>query len=418
MTFPSPDASVSRPAAAGQCLAALGAVLALQFAASAALAQQQQPPAWAQGRPPGMENSQLAPHAPRMTVTAPDKIPLDKINVPSGFKVELWAHGMPGARMMTLGDKGTVFVGTRTIGRVYAVFDSGGERKTQIIAQGLTQPNGVVFRNGALYVAAISRMLRYDGVEEKLSGGLQPVDLTTAFQLPPEPHHGWKFLAFGPDNKLYVPIGAPCNICEVSPAHAQIRRYNADGSGMEVVARGVRNSVGFDFHPRTGELWFTDNGRDWAGEDGPEEELNRVTTPGADYGFPYCHAQGLPDPDIKKENACDGVVKPVALLGPHAAALGMRFYTGQMFPAEYRERIFVARRGSWNRTEKFGYDVVMVSANPDGTNAKVEPFMTGFLDKQSNSFWGRPADVMQIRDGSLLVSDEENGAIYRVSYQR
>jgi glucose/arabinose dehydrogenase len=385
--------------------------------ASDALAQQQPPPAWAQGRPAGMESSTLAPHAPRMTVTTPDKIPLDKLKVPSGFRVELWAHGMPGARMMTAGDKGTVFVGTRTIGRVYAVTDGGGERKTQVLAQGLTQPNGVVFRNGALYVAAISRVLRYDGIEDKLASPPQPVDLTQAFALPTDQHHGWKFLAFGPDNKLYVPIGAPCNICEPPAANAQIRRYNADGSGMEVVARGVRNSVGFDFHPRTGQLWFTDNGRDWAGEDGPEEELNRVASVGEDFGFPYCHAQGLADPDIKKPDACDGVTKPVATLGPHAAALGMRFYTGSMFPAEYRDRIFIARRGSWNRTEKFGYDVAVVTANPDGTNAKVEPFMTGFLDKQANGFWGRPVDVMQMRDGSLLVSDEENGAIYRVSYQ-
>ena len=399
-------------------LAGVGAATAATLFATDSFAQQQPPPAWAQGRPAGMENSTLAPHAPRMTVTAPDKIPLDKITVPSGFKVELWAHGMPGARMMAAGDKGTVFLGTRTIGRVYAVSDSGGQRKTQILAQGLTQPNGLAFRGGALYVAAINRVLRYDGIEDKLDAKPEPADLTQAFQLPPEQHHGWKFLAFGPDNKLYVPIGAPCNICEVSPNHAQIRRYNADGSGMEVVARGVRNSVGFDFHPRTGELWFTDNGRDWAGEDGPEEELNRIARPGADFGFPYCHAQGLADPDIKKANACDGVEKPVALLGPHAAALGMRFYTGQMFPAEYRDRIFVARRGSWNRTEKFGYDIVTVTANPDGTNAKVEPFMTGFLDKQSNSFWGRPVDVMQMRDGSLLVADEENGAVYRVSYQR
>jgi glucose/arabinose dehydrogenase len=397
---------------AGACAAA-----AIPFAADS-FAQQQPPPSWQQGRPASMESSTLAPHAPRMTVTAPDKIPLDKIKVPSGFKVELWAHGMPGARMMTTGDKGTIFVGTRTIGRVYAITDSGGERKSQVIAQGLTQPNGVVFRNGALYVAAINRVLRYDGIEDKLGGALEPVDLTQAFALPAELPHGWKFLAFGPDNKLYVPVGAPCNICEPSPAHAQIRRYNADGSGMEVVARGVRNSVGFDFHPRTGQLWFTDNGRDWAGEDGPEEELNRISSTGENFGFPYCHAQGLPDPDIKKANACDGVTKPVATLGPHAAALGMRFYTGAMFPNEYRDRIFIARRGSWNRTEKFGYDVVTITAGQDGSNAKVEPFLTGFLDKQANSFWGRPVDVMQMRDGSLLVSDEENGAIYRVSYQR
>jgi glucose/arabinose dehydrogenase len=397
-------------------IAAVCAAAALPMI-SGALAQQPPAPSWQQGRPAGMASSPLAPHAPRLTVTTPDRIPLDKLKVPSGFKVELWAHGMPGARMMAAGDKGTIFVGTRAIGRVYAITDSDGGRKTQVLAQGLTQPNGVVFRNGALYVAAIERVLRYDGIEDKLASPPQPADLTQAFALPSEQPHGWKFLAFGPDNKLYVPVGAPCNICEPSAAHAQIRRYNADGSGMEVVARGVRNSVGFDFHPRTGQLWFTDNGRDWAGEDGPEEELNRVSSPGENFGFPYCHAQGLPDPDIKKANACDGVTKPVTTLGPHAASLGMRFYTGSMFPPEYRDRIFIARRGSWNRGEKFGYDVVTVTTNPDGTNAKVEPFLTGFLDKQSNAFWGRPVDVMQMRDGSLLVSDEENGAIYRISHQ-
>jgi glucose/arabinose dehydrogenase len=393
-------------------------VLATIFSASIMPADAQQPPPWAQGRPAGQENSPLAPHPPRMTVTTPDKIPVDKIKVPPGFQVELWAHGMVGARMMTRGNNGTVFVGTRTIGRVYAVSDHSGQRHHSVIAQGLTQPNGIVMRGGALYVAAINRILRYDAIEDHLSNPPQPVDLTDAFKLPPDQHHGWKFLAFGPDNKLYIPIGAPCNICEPSAAHAQIRRYNLDGSGMEVVARGVRNSVGFDFHPRTGELWFTDNGRDWAGEDTPEEELNRVASMGGNFGFPYCHAQGIPDPDFPKPNACDGVTKPVTTLGPHAAALGMRFYTGAMFPAEYRDRIFVARRGSWNRTEKFGFDVVTATAAADGSNAKVEPFATGFLDRQSNQFWGRPVDVLQMPDGSLLISDEENGAIYRVSYRR
>jgi glucose/arabinose dehydrogenase len=202
--------------------------------------------------------------------------------------------------------------------------------------------------------------------------------------------------------------------------HGHIRRYNLDGSGMEIVARGVRNSVGFDFHPQTGELWFTDNGRDWAGEDGFEEELNRVPANmiGAHFGFPYCHANGQPDPDIKVPNPCANVVLPVATLGPHAAALGMRFYTGSMFPAEYRDAAFVARRGSWNRTEKNGYDVLAVRASPDGKNAKVTPFMTGFLDKAKNEFWGRPVDVLQMPDGSMLIADEQLGAIYRVSYKR
>jgi glucose/arabinose dehydrogenase len=390
--------------------------------AAAAPAAAPPPPAWAQGRPASMANSPLAPHAAVMTVTPPEKIPVERIKVPAGFKVELWAHGAPGVRMMARGDQGTVFAGTRGIGRVYAITDAGGKREVKVLASGLVQPNGVAFRNGALYVGAINRVLRFDNVEKSLDAYVgktaQPVDLTAAFSLPPDQHHGWKFFAVGPDNKLYIPIGAPCNICEPPAANAQIRRYNLDGSGMEVVARGVRNSVGFDFHPKTGELWFTDNGRDWAGEDGFDDELNRVGRVGQNFGFPYCHAQGQADPDVKKSNACDGVTPPVALLGPHVAALGMRFYTGSMFPAEYRDSVLVARRGSWNRTQKSGYDVVRVNANPDGSNARTTPFITGFLDPATNNFWGRPVDVMQMPDGALLVADEQVGAIYRVSYGR
>jgi glucose/arabinose dehydrogenase len=339
--------------------------------------------------------------------------------VPAGFKVEVWAHGMPGARMMARGDKGTIFVGTRAIGRVYAIAEKNGTREPKILAQGLTQPNGVAFRNGSLYVAAISKVLRYDNIEDNIDHVPDPVDLSEAFNLPADQHHGWKFLAFGPDGKLYIPVGAPCNVCEVNPGtHGHIRRYNPDGSGMEIVARGVRNSVGFDFHPVTKELWFTDNGRDWMGDDGPQEELNRVTEAlvGAHFGYPYCHAQGIPDQDIKRPYPCAGVIRPAALLGPHAAALGMRFYTGDMFPAEYKNSAFIARRGSWNRTKKFGYDVVV--ATPAGDKAKVKPFMTGFLDAKENSYSGRPVDVLQMPDGSLLVSDEHNGAIYRVSFSK
>jgi len=314
-----------------------------------------------------------------------------------------------------------VFFGTRIIGRVYAAYERDGKRQTKIIAEKLTQPNGVLFVNGSLYVAAINRVFRYDNIEANLDNIPAPVEMTDAFKLPPEVHHNWKFLAFGPDKKIYFQVGAPCNVCEVNPGvHAQIRRYNLDGSGMEIVARGVRNSVGFDFHPKTGELWFTDNGRDWAGEDGFEDELNRVPAEriGAHFGFPYCHGNGQPDPDVKVPNACANTVLPVITLGPHTAALGMRFYTGKMFPADYRDAILIARRGSWNRTERLGYDVVTVRASPDGKNAKMTPFMTGFLDKAANSFWGRPVDVMQLPDGSMLVSDEEMGAVYRVSYKR
>jgi glucose/arabinose dehydrogenase len=375
------------------------------------------PPAWKQGMPEKMKESKLAPHAAKMTETPPGEIPLDKLKVPQGFKVELWAHGMPGARMMARNADGSkVWVGTRTIGRVYEVTAKGDKRETRILAEKLTQPNGVAFKDGALYVMAIDKFLRYDGIEKNAKA--QPTDITAAFKLPPKQHHNWKFLQFGPDGKLYVPFGAPCNICEPEPEYAQIRRYNMDGSGMEVVARGVRNSVGFDFHPKTKELWFTDNGRDWMGNDGPEDELNRVTKVGENFGFPYCHANGVVDVDVKKAapaKPCDGVTQPVLLMGAHTASLGMRFYNGDMFPAEYKDAIFVARRGSWNRDKLNGYDVVRVNVSADG-KARMTPFMMGFMDGHKNTFWGRPVDVLAMPDGSLLVSDEQNGAIYRVSY--
>jgi glucose/arabinose dehydrogenase len=371
-------------------------------------------------RPDRMKNPNLTSNPPRMTVTPPEDIPLKNIQVPPGFQVELWAHGMPGARMMARAENGTVFVGTRTIGRVYAITDKGGQRTHRILMEKQVQPNGVLVHKGTLYVAAINRVFRFDNIEANLESA-KPVEMTDAFRLPPDVHHNWKFLALGPDGKIYIPIGAPCNLCEVNPGvHGHIRRYNLDGSGMEIVARGVRNSVGFDFHPKTGELWFTDNGRDWAGEEGFEEELNRVPSKliGAHFGFPYCHANGQPDPDISVPNPCANVQLPVVTLGAHAAALGMRFYTGKMFPSDYQDAILIARHGSWNKTERNGYDVVMVKASPDGKGAKVTPFMTGFLDKAKNTYWGRPTDVMLMPDGSVLVSDEEMGAIYRVSYKR
>ncbi|MDH3413415.1 MAG: PQQ-dependent sugar dehydrogenase [Gammaproteobacteria bacterium] len=373
---------------------------------------------WAQGRPPELENSPLAPHAGRLTVTPPDQIPVDRIQLPPGFKVEIWAHGMPGARMMTRGDKGTIFVGTRQIGRVYAVSDNGNTRTHRIITEGHTQPNGVAFRNGSLYVAAINKVMRFDGVEDKLDSVPAPKDLTKDFGLPSDGHHGWKFLAFGPDGKLYVPVGAPCNRCEVHPdVHANIRRYNPDGTGMEIVARGVRNSVGFDFHPNTGELWFTDNDADWLSEHGPQCELNRVSQPGENFGFPRCHGHGIIDPEFGTSGSCDGVTLPAALMGGHTAPLGMRFYTGNMFPEEYRGSMFIARRGSWNRTVNVGFDVVLGQLSADGKRAAISPFMTGFLDTAQNTFWGRPVDVLVMPDGALLVSDDHNGAIYRITYE-
>jgi glucose/arabinose dehydrogenase len=364
------------------------------------------------------QDTNLKPHATPPTPAAVDKLPLDKLKLPQGFKAEVWSNGHPGGRTMVMGPKGTVFMGSRIIGRVYAITNKDGKREVRTLLSGLTQPNGLAFKDGALYVLAIHRVLRFDNIEDKLDNPGEPVDLTEKFNLPPEIHHNWKYAAFGPDGKLYIQVGANCNICEINPGiHGQIRRYNPDGSGMEIVARGVRNTVGFDWHPMTKELWFTDNGRDWAGEAGPEDELNRIPRDqeGAHFGFPYCHANGVADIDIRVPNPCAGVIRPAALIGPHSAGLGMQFYTGDMFPAGYKNVAFVARRGSWNREKKFGYDVIVARTQPNGT-ARIEPFMTGLLDESKNEFYGRPTYLLQMPDGSLLVSDEQNGAIYRISY--
>jgi glucose/arabinose dehydrogenase len=358
----------------------------------------------------------LKPHATPLTVTPLEKIPLAKIKVPDGFKVEVWAHGMPGIRMLTRGDKGTVFGGTRAIGKVYAITDKGSERTHKVVLEGQQQPNGLAFAKGTLFVITVDKSFRLDGIEDKLDSP-QATDVSDQLKMPASTHHNWKFSGIGPDGKLYTAIGSPCNVCEINTGmHGLIRRQNLDGSNIEVVARGVRNSVGFDWHPQTKELWFSDNGPDWISNDGPEEELNRVAkgNEGAHFGFPYCHANGVPDPSVKRPNPCVGVTLPAATLGPHAGALGMRFYSGSMFPASYKNTAFIARRGSWNREQKFGYDVVQAKIN--GGKATITPFMTGFLDTKANTFVGRPVDVLQLPDGSLLVADEFNGAVYRVTY--
>jgi glucose/arabinose dehydrogenase len=380
-------------------------------------AEQQGNPA-NQGRPPEMANSPLAPHAPRLTMTPPGRIPMDRLRVPEGFRVELWAHGMPGARMMALGDSGTVFVGTRAIGRVYAVTDQGGQRQVRVVAQGLRQPNGVAVKDGTLTVVAINQVLRWEGIEGRLDNPGQPADLTQAFGLPNDEHHGWKFAAFGPDGRLYLQVGAPCNICEPDrDRYALILSFRPDGSDRRIEARGIRNSVGFDWHPQTRELWATNNGRDWAGNDTPNDTLHRIRRSGEDHGYPYC-AANWQDPAIQPGRSCSEFQAPAALLGPHVAALGMRFYTGTMFPEQYRDEIFIARRGSWNREQMAGYDVGVAKLDAEGNVTGLEAFLTGFLEPGANRFHGRPVDVLQLRDGSLLVSDEQNGALYRVSYPR
>ena len=391
----------------------LAAVIGAMLITSTAFAQ-----AWKQGMTPEQASSTLAPLAGKLTVTPAADIPVGKLKLPPGFKLELWATGIPGGRAIAEGDQGKYYVGTRGIGRVYEITDKGSERTSRVVIDKLNQPSGVAFKDGTLYVASVEKILRFDGIASKPD--VAPVDVTVAFQLPAEHvHHNWKYLRFGPDGKLYMPVGAPCNICDVkADVFATIRRYNPDGSGMEVIATGVRNSHGLDWHPVTKELWFSNHGRDWLGDDTPNDTLSRMTKVGQNFGFPHCHQGNLADPDVKKDNACTGVEKPVALMGPHAAAMGVQFYTGSMFPAEYKNVAFVARKGSWNRTVKSGYDVVTVRAGADGQGAKIEPFMTGFVDPATQEFFGRPTFFHQMKDGSLLISDEQVGAIYRITYAR
>ena len=340
-------------------------------------------------------------------------LPLDKIKLPPGFSIEVLAR-VPGAREMVLGARGTLFVGS-VDAKVYAVTPASGSvgAIVRTIASGLNRPVGVAFRDGALYVSAVSRILRFDGIESRLDQPPAPVVVSDKF--PTETHHGWKFIAFGPDGKLYVPVGAPCNICEPDPdRYALITRMNPDGSGLEVYARGLRNSVGFDWDPRTHELWFTNNGRDYLGDDAPPDTLNHAPKPGLNFGYPYCHAGTIADPEFGSKRACREFTPPAQNLGPHVASLGMRFYTGTQFPAAYRNRIFIAEHGSWNRTHKIGYRVTVVRVEGDRA-VGYEPFATGWL--QGESAWGRPADVLVAKDGSLLVSDDTAGAIYRISYR-
>lgn len=341
---------------------------------------------------------------------------LKQIELAQGFQIRMFAPAIPGARSLQVAPDGTVFVGTRKQGKVWALRDSdqdGRADQTYVIAEGLQSPNGVAFHDGALYVAEIEKIWRYPDILKDLENPPKPQLVSDAF--PSDAHHGWKFIAFGPDEKLYVPVGAPCNICEPDPEeYAHIRRMNPDGSGMEVFARGVRNTVGFAWHPETGELWFTDNGRDMMGDTGPPDELNHAPEIGMNFGYPYCHGQAIRDPEFGKGADCSQYTPPVQELEAHAAALGMRFYTGKMFPAAYRNQIFIAEHGSWNRSEKVGYRVVQVRLDEDGKARSYEPFARGWLQGQTP--WGRPVDVEVMPDGALLVSDDHAGAVYRVVY--
>lgn len=343
------------------------------------------------------------------------KFKLDKINLPAGFKISIFAR-VPNARSMCWGEKGTLFVGNRDEDKVYAVVDKNKDGKADsvyVLAEKLHMPNGVAFRDGSLFVAEVSRIIRFDDIENRLSNPPAPVVVYDKY--PGKDHHGWKYIAFGPDGKLYVPVGAPCNVCnEKNPVFASITRMNPDGTGMEIYAKGIRNSVGFAWHPDTKELWFTDNGRDMLGDEIPNCELNYAPKNGMNFGFPFCHQGNLLDSVFGKGKKCEDYTAPAQLMGPHVAPLGMRFYTGTMFPAEYRNRIIIAQHGSWNRSTKIGYRVMMVTLEGNKV-VKYEPFAEGWL--QGTDVIGRPVDVQQAPDGALLVSDDKNGAIYRITYQ-
>jgi glucose/arabinose dehydrogenase len=346
-----------------------------------------------------------------------NKYQLDKIILPPGFSISVFAE-VPNARSLCRGSKGSIFVGNRSGDKVYAVVDENNDGKADkryVIDEGLNQPNGVAFRNGSLYVAEISRILRYDDIENRLANPPEPVVIYDKY--PTETHHGWKFIAFGPDDKLYVPVGAPCNVCErENKVYSSITRINPDGSGMEVYAHGVRNTVGFAWHPQTNALWFTDNGRDNMGDDVPGDELNMAPKQNMHFGFPYCHQGDKLDPEFGKNKDCGNYTAPRQILGAHVAALGMRFYNGDMFLPEYKNQIFIAEHGSWNRSEPSGYRVMMCRLDADNKVVQYVPFARGWLQPNGDVL-GRPVDVEVLPDGSMLISDDKSGAIYRVTFK-
>lgn len=339
------------------------------------------------------------------------KTKLDIITLPHGFSISFFAENVPGARSMVLSPDGTLFVGTRGKGNVYAVFDYDKDNKAdevKIIASGLNMPNGIAFKDGSLYVAEVHRILRYDDIKNNMNN---PIPIVLNDELPKDVHHGWRYIGLGPDNNLYLQIGAPCNICNPEYPYATIMRMNIDGKNLEAYSYGIRNSVGFDWHPETKELWFTDNGRDWMGEDIPPDELNRANVKGLHFGFPYCHGIDIQDPSFNSKN-CDEFIPSEVELGPHVAALGMKFYTGNMFPSEYKHKIFIAEHGSWNRKEKIGYRITLV----DPEKKTYETFADGWLQDEKDL--GRPVDILIMPDGSILISDDKSGSIYRISYEK
>ncbi|MFS4460934.1 PQQ-dependent sugar dehydrogenase [Bdellovibrio sp. HCB2-146] len=334
------------------------------------------------------------------------KLPLEKLKMPPGFQISVWAE-VPGARSLAQAPDGRIFVGSRAGDEVYVVKDG----KTSVLATGLKSPNGVAYRDGKLYVAEISQISEFD-VSKNQKLPMKPIRVLPQ-KFPTDGHHGWKFIRFGPDGKLYVPVGANCNICDPGKEYARIYRIDVNGTSKEEVAQGVRNTVGFDFNPETKTLWFTDNGRDWMGDDKPPCEVNRLTKVGENFGFPYCHGKSLQDPEFK-DKPCSQFTPPQVELRAHVSPLGMRFYTGKMFPSEYKNAIILAEHGSWNRSIPQGYRLTLVKMKGDEVQ-KVEGFIEGWM--QPDSIWGRPVDVEVLPDGSMLISDDKAGVIYRLTYK-
>ena len=348
-----------------------------------------------------------------------DELPLHKINLPDGFEIDFYAQDVTNARSMDLSPNGTLFVGTRSAGNVYALQDTDGDHKVDkkytLLEEG-NMPNGVAFKDGDLYIAEVDRILKISDVESKLSDPGVPEVIYD--QYPTEKHHGWKFIDFGPDGKLYVPVGAPCNICNSEEdIFNSITRLNPDGTEMEVVQRGVRNTVGFTWHPETNHLWFTDNGRDMMGDNIPACELNVATADGQHFGYPFCHQGDLPDPEFGNLRPCSDFKAPTQNLGAHTAPLGIEFYTGEQFPEQYKNVALMAEHGSWNRSKKQGYRISMVGLDDNFNSTGYDFFATGWLDEETDEAWGRPVDIEFMPDGSMLISDDFADVIYRVTYK-
>lgn len=363
-------------------------------------------------------NTIVTNNADKSVLEGMESLPLDRISLPSGFEISLYAENVKNARSMDLSPNGTLFVGTRSAGNVYALQDTDGDYKIDkqytLLEKG-NMPNGVAFRDGDLYIAEVNRILKISDVESKLNNPGTP-DVVYD-QYPTEKHHGWKFIDFGPDGKLYVPVGAPCNICNSKDeVFNSITRINKDGTGMEIVQKGIRNTVGFTWHPETNELWFTDNGRDLLGDDLPSCELNHAPKDFMHFGYPFCHQGNSPDPEFGKLKPCSDFTKPAQNLGPHVAPLGVEFYTGSQFPREYKNVAIIAEHGSWNRSKKIGYRISMVPLDGNYNSKGYETFATGWLDQSNDEAWGRPVDIEFLPDGSMLVSDDFADVIYRITY--